>query len=94
MECCGGVSATPLARYIHTAKKCSASTVCHTQKSRQRGRASARSGISQTTNCGEYTLLVSTNAATTRNVSWASRGVCRTRTPSTKIPRQHTAKVP
>ena len=50
------------------------SPACQIRKSRQRGRASTASGSSQSTYCGEYTLFVSRNAATTRNASCGSRG--------------------
>src|SRR6187200_3198660 len=43
--------------------------------SRQRGRASTARGSSHRTYCGEYTLLTSRKPATTRNASWANRGV-------------------
>lgn len=65
------------------AAQCSPSTACQMRKSRHRGRARASSGISQITNCGEYTLLVRIKAATIRNASWASlglRGAARART--------------
>ncbi len=94
MECCGSDPDAPLARYIQTAKKCRASTTCHTQKSFQRGRARASRGISQITNCGEYTLLVSTKPATTRKVSCASRGGCLASTPSRNTTAHQRANTP
>src|ERR1700712_3660938 len=51
-----------------TSENCQAST------GRHRGRASVTRGSSQRLYCGDHTLLVSRNAATTRNISWATRG--------------------
>ncbi len=56
--------------------------------SRQRGRASTASGSSQSTYCGEYTLLRSTNAATTRKASWTTLGRRGAASPSHAIPAQ------
>ena len=47
---------------------------CQASSTRQDGRASTASGSSQSEYCGLQTLLVSRNAATTRNSSWGSRG--------------------
>ena len=73
------------------AHQCITSKNCQSRKSRQRGCASATNGTSQTTNCGEYTLLVSTNAATTRNTSDAIRGRRGAVSASTAIPAQAAA---
>src|SRR6056297_828289 len=44
------------------------------RKSRHFGLAMAASGTSHKTYCGEYTLPESTNAAMTKNATWARRG--------------------
>jgi hypothetical protein len=50
------------------------SVTCQASSTRQDGRASTASGSSQSEYCGLHTLLVSRNAATTRNSSCGSRG--------------------
>jgi hypothetical protein len=50
------------------------SVTCQARITRQDGRASTASGSSQSEYCGLQTLLVSRNAATTRNSSCGSRG--------------------
>jgi hypothetical protein len=50
------------------------SVTCQASSTRQDGRASTASGSSQSEYCGLQTLLVSRNAATTRNSSCGSRG--------------------
>ena len=57
------------------ANQYSTSAACQTAQSRTRTRASPASGSSQSTYCGEYTLLVRQNAATVRKPSAARPGV-------------------
>jgi hypothetical protein len=59
------------------------SVTCQASSTRQDGRASTASGSSQSEYCGLHTLLVSRNAATTRNSSCGSRGRRGAASPST-----------
>src|SRR6478735_8733618 len=51
-----------------------ASDACHSSSGRHLGSASTASGSSHSEYCGDHTLLVSRNAAITRNANWANRG--------------------
>src|SRR6516162_10430005 len=56
------------------AKKYQTSAACHTAYAQNRGRASTTSGTSQTTYCGDHTLLLSRKTASTRRNTWGTRG--------------------
>src|ERR1700712_463798 len=51
-----------------------ASENCQARTGRHRGSARVTNGSSHRLYCGDQTLLVSRKAATTRKISWASRG--------------------
>ena len=55
-------------------KKYQTSASCHRTYGHQRGRASTASGTSQMTYCGDQTLFVIRNAASSRKHSCGSRG--------------------
>jgi hypothetical protein len=55
-------------------KKYPTSASCHSRYGHSRGRASTASGTSQTTYCGDQTLFVIRNAASSRKHSCGSRG--------------------
>src|SRR5579862_9685245 len=56
------------------AKKYQISAACQARYDHSRGRASTTSGTSQTTYCGDQTLLASRNAASTRKNTCGTRG--------------------
>src|SRR6516162_6455126 len=56
------------------AKKYQTSAACQTAYAQNRGRASTTSGTSQTTYCGDHTLLASRNTARTRKNTCGTRG--------------------
>src|SRR6266516_780145 len=56
------------------AKKYVTSATCHTAYAHIRGLASTTSGASQTTYCGDHTLLLTRKAASTRKKTWGTRG--------------------
>ncbi len=55
-------------------RKYPTSASCHSRYGHSRGRASTASGTSQTTYCGDQTLFVIRNAASSRKHSCGSRG--------------------
>src|SRR6476469_271291 len=65
-----------------------ASDACHSSSGRHLGSASTASGSSHSEYCGDHTLLVSRNAAITRNANWANRGRRAADSPSQPIPTQ------
>src|SRR5659263_644657 len=65
--------AKPTKKY-HSAGSTSTSVACQARNAGQDGRASTASGSSQTTYCGECTLLVSMNPTKARKYSCGSRG--------------------
>src|SRR5215472_6332551 len=56
------------------AKKYPTSAACQTAYAHTRGLASTTSGTSQTTYCGDHTLLLSRNTASTRKKTCGTRG--------------------
>src|SRR5262249_15243257 len=64
------------------------SAACHTRKPVSLGRASTTSGTSQTTYCGDQTLLVTKNAAVSRKISCSNRGRLGAATASAMTPTQ------
>src|SRR5215469_3330087 len=57
------------------AKKYPTSAACQAAYAHSRGRARTTSGTSQTTYCGDHTLLESRNTARTRKNTWGTRGL-------------------
>src|SRR5580693_10079156 len=74
------------------ARKYTTSPTCHRAYGHHRGRASTASGTSQTTYCGDQTLFVIRNAASTRKHSWGRRGRRGAASASTAIAAQAAAK--
>src|SRR5271170_3429733 len=73
-------------------KKYPTSANCHSRYGHSRGRASTASGTSQTTYCGDQTLFVIRNAASTRKHSCGRRGRRGAASASTAIAAQAAAK--
>src|SRR5580700_6700828 len=73
-------------------RKYPTSASCHSRYGHSRGRASTASGTSQMTYCGDQTLLVIKNAASTRKHSCGRRGRRGAASASQAIAAQATAK--